>query len=86
MVDIALLTDLGFEQGTGFEVETWVFDGMFWVECLDGAPTNYYTYVGDEHGAKHDIAGRKQFIGAFIDTVLTKDRDASISHGADFAH
>ena len=31
MIDRNLLKEIGFELGTGFGREVWVYDGMFWV-------------------------------------------------------
>lgn len=31
MIDRNLLKEIGFELGTGWDHEVWVYDGMFWV-------------------------------------------------------
>jgi len=34
-IDRELLQDIGFEKGTGWDVEVWVFGGWFWVYFED---------------------------------------------------
>jgi len=62
MIDRQILKDIGFELGTGFDHEVWVYDGEFWVH-----------FGGDFSGISgRQISGdaeMKDFFAMFLEAV-----------------
>jgi hypothetical protein len=80
---LELLADLGFEKGESFYIDTWVYQGMFWVEVSEPEIWVWYTFEGDEHGVRHPIDGRAGFFKAFIDAVTRRAIDSVHSYQPD---
>ena len=62
MIDKEILKDIGFEKGTGWEHEVWVYNGDFWVH-----------YDGEFSGLKgQQISGSAsngEFFEMFIENI-----------------
>jgi len=65
-----LLMDLGFEQCTGYDIETWVYDQVFWVEFADDEAVTFYSFAGfDATGERRRITDRRMLLENFIRAV-----------------
>ncbi len=62
MIDRDLLKDMGFELGSGWDHEVWVYDGDFWVH-FGGE------FGGIEGRQISSTATRKEFFEMFIDAI-----------------
>lgn len=65
MIDRELLKDVGFELGTGWGHEVWVYEGNFWV--------HYGGEFSGLIGAQIDgnTADRRMFFEMFLDRVVS---------------
>lgn len=63
MLDRELLQDIGFERGTGWDHEVWVYHGNFWVHFGGG--------FGGLEGCQIDgnTASRKEFFKMFLEAM-----------------
>ena len=76
MIDRQLLQDIGFVLGHGFQLETWVYDGMFWV-------TFGKSFAGDSREREIDAltVSRQKFFRKFLRELICHWRDGGYRVG-----
>lgn len=60
MIDRTLLEDIGFEKGSGWDHEVWVYEGDFWVHYSN----DFFGLPGQQING--NTATRKEFFKMFI--------------------
>lgn len=72
MLDRQLLAGIGFEIGSGWDHEVWVYDGYFWV--------HYGGEFGGLEGQQIDgnTATNKEFFAMFLEAVRKEIMDSAI--------
>lgn len=66
MLDRELLKDIGFERGTGWDHEVWVYDGEFWIHYGDYDHEQWPDSSTHVNGTK---ISRKELLRLFIERV-----------------